>query len=84
MSNKATAINVDPDHTHWLKLKCANSAENFRTNFLKRTGKDFFIKSIRYCKNYRYKTRIPGFESGISHNDPDALQVHCVLMYNSG
>ena len=24
--------------------------------------------------------RGPGFESGISHNDPDALQDHCVIM----
>ena len=23
----------------------------------------------------------PGFESGISHNDPKALQDHCVIMY---
>ena len=22
----------------------------------------------------------PGFESGIFHNDPDALQDHCVIM----
>ena len=26
--------------------------------------------------------RGPGFESGISHNDPDALQDHCVLCSN--
>ena len=25
-----------------------------------------------------------GFESGISHNDPDALQDHCVIMLVSG
>ena len=24
--------------------------------------------------------RGPGFKSGISHNDPDALQDHCVIM----
>ena len=23
--------------------------------------------------------RVPGFESGISHNDPDALQDYCVI-----
>ena len=25
--------------------------------------------------------RGPGFESGISHNDPGALQDHCVILY---
>ena len=24
----------------------------------------------------------PGFESGITHNDPDALQDHCVIRKN--
>ena len=27
-----------------------------------------------------FRGRGPEFESGISHNDPDALQDHCVIM----
>ena len=28
-----------------------------------------------------FRDRGPGFESGISHNDPDAQQDHCVIKY---
>ena len=27
-----------------------------------------------------FRSRGPGLESGISHNDPDALQDYCVIM----
>ena len=29
-----------------------------------------------------FLNRGPGFKSGISHNDPDALQDHCDNVYN--
>ena len=37
----------------------------------------------RGCNSYvsspDFWGRGPGFESGLSHNDPDALQDHCVI-----
>ena len=29
-----------------------------------------------------FRGRVPGFESGISHNDPDGLQDHCDTVEN--
>ena len=37
------------------------------------------------CSALDFWGRGPGFEFGVSHNDPDALQDHCVVMSkNSG
>ena len=33
-----------------------------------------------YCRALDFWGRGPGIESGISHNDPDALQDHCEIM----
>ena len=46
-----------------------------------------FVQDIQHmaemyiCKRCRgYSEMGGGFESGISHNDPNALQDHCVIM----
>ena len=41
----------------------------------------FVVKGLLYRECLSGDEFLSGFESGISHNNPDALQDHCVIMY---